>query len=291
VHATNEPRLWRGGKLTQVTPHVYQAHIADEHYMHPGGTNVYFVGDPSEEMILIDTGEHDRSWTRQILDYYEGLGRPKITAIVISHGHADHIGGLDRIQEATQAPVRCHPKLVKQLRRVLSNDDKVVPLKSREMLATGGGVRLRALFTPGHSVDHVCYQLASERVLFTGDTILGASSSSVQDLYEYMRSLAKLALLRVDTICPAHGPVVPPPRGRGLVQWYTNHRNGRESQVVSALDRGIGAIDEMVKDIYPKNLKRDLRRAAAGNVKTHLDKLIKEDKVSTTEASYSVKKA
>lgn len=277
--------------MTQVTPHVYQAHIADEHYMHPGGTNVYFVGDPSEEMIMIDTGEHDRSWTRQILDYWEGLGKPKITGIAISHGHRDHIGGLDRIQEATQAPVRCHPKLAKELRRVLSNDDAVVPLKSREMLETGGGVRFRALFTPGHAEDHICYHLAEERVLFTGDTILGASSSSVQNLYEYMRSLSRLAKLRVDTICPAHGPVVPPPRGRGLIKWYTDHRNAREGQVVSALDKGIGAIDEMVKDIYPKNLKRDLRRAAAGNVKTHLDKLIKEDRASTTEATYSPKKA
>ena len=277
--------------MTQVTPHVYQAHIADKQYAHPGGTNVYFVGDPSEEMILIDTGEHDRSWTRQILDYYEGLGRPRITAIAISHGHRDHIGGLDRIQDATMAPVRCHPKLAKQLRRVLADDDAVVPLKSREMLETGGGIRIRSLFTPGHAKDHVCYHLANERVLFTGDTILGASSSSVQDLYEYMRSLSRLARLRVDTICPAHGPVVPPPRGRGLVHRYANHRNEREKQVVSALEKGIGVVDDMVNDIYPKNLKRDLRPAAAANVKAHLDKLIKEERVSASEANYSLKKA
>ena len=276
--------------MTQVSKHVYQAHIADTHYMHPGGTNVYFVGDPSEEMILIDTGEHDRSWTKQILDYYEGLGRPKITSIVISHGHRDHIGGLDRVQDAVQAPVRCHPKLAKELRRVLSDEGAVVELKSRELLKTGGGVSLRALFTPGHAVDHVCYHLADERVLFTGDTILGASSSSVQDLYQYMRSLQLLSRLRVDIICPAHGPVVPPPRGKGLVAWYLRHRTEREGQVVRVLEKGISNVDDIVKDIYPKNLKKDLRAPAAGNVRTHLEKLIKEERAESTVATYSLKK-
>ena len=68
--------------MTQISDHVYACHIADTHYMHPGGTNVYFIGDPSEEMLLIDTGEHDRSWTKQILEYWEGLGSPKIAGIL-----------------------------------------------------------------------------------------------------------------------------------------------------------------------------------------------------------------
>jgi glyoxylase-like metal-dependent hydrolase (beta-lactamase superfamily II) len=276
--------------MPQITPHVYQLHIGDTHYMHPGGTNIYFVGDPKEEMIIVDTGEHDRSWTKQVLDYYQELGRPKITSIVISHGHRDHTGGVDRVQEATGAPVRCHPKLAKELRQVLGDESLVVPLRSREMLHTGGGVAMRALFTPGHAVDHVCYHLAKEKVLFTGDTILGASSSSVQDLYDYMKSLSLLAKLRVTTICPAHGPVVPPPRGANLVKWYINHRNEREAQVVGALEKGVGKVDDIVKTVYPKNLKKDLRRAAAGNVRTHLDKLVKEKKVAASDIVYSLTK-
>ena len=152
-----------------------------------------------------------------------------------------------------------------------------------------GGAALRALFTPGHAIDHVCYHLAAERVLFTGDTILGASSSSVSDLYEYMRTLGKLSKLRVDTIAPAHGPVVAPPRGRRLVDWYITHRQQRENEVVGALGKGIDKVEDMVKDIYPKNLKKDLRRAAAGNVRTHLDKLKKEERVQEAEVTYSLK--
>ncbi len=275
--------------MPQVSPHVYQCHIPDKHYMHPGGTNIFFIGDPKKTMLILDTGEHDRSWTKQILDYWKDeLGSPKISSILISHGHGDHTGGVDRIQEATGATVRCHPKLVKELRRVLSDDDKVVPLKSGEMLRLGDDVALRAIFTPGHAVDHVCYNLSKERVLFTGDTILGASSSSVMDLKDYMKTLEKLAKLRVDTICPAHGPVVPSPKGPVLAKSYIDHRNMREKQVLETLENGIDSIESIRKTVYPKNLKKDLRKPAERNIKTHLDKLIKDKIVEEVEITYKL---
>ena len=274
----------------QITPHVYQCHVADTHAMHPGGTNVYFVGDPQEEMLLIDTGEHDRAWTRQILDFYEQLGRPKITAIVATHGHGDHVGGVDRLHEVMQCPVRCHPKLVKGLKPFVDDESDIVKLRSREILHTGGGVTLRCLFTPGHEVDHVCYYLARERVLFTGDTVLGASSTTVSDLADYMKSLETLGRLRVETIAPAHGPVVPKPRGSRLVSWYINHRNEREQEVLQALEKEIPDVDGMVRDIYPRNLRKELRTAAARNVRTHLEKLKKEERVEETPPSYRMRR-
>ena len=99
----------------KITKHVYSTHIMEDQATfgahHPGGTQIYFVGDPNDHMVLIDTGEPYRSWTRQILDYHEELGNPRISSILITHGHGDHIGGLDRLQEAMGCPVRCHPKL------------------------------------------------------------------------------------------------------------------------------------------------------------------------------------
>ena len=192
----------------QISEHVYVMHIDDGGVAHPGGSNNYFVGDPDEEMTIIDTGEHDREWTGMILDYYEELGRPKINSILITHGHQDHVGGADRVHDATGAPVRCHPKLAERLEKMVGKGT-VSPLKSREVIRTGGGATLRALFTPGHEIDHVCYYLKEDRIMFTGDSVLGASSSTVRDLSSYMKSLRLLTRFPHDTVGPAHGPVVP----------------------------------------------------------------------------------
>ncbi len=271
----------------QITDHVYSTHIEEDPNtfgaMHPGGTQIYFVGDPSESMVMIDSGEPYRFWTRQIMDYWNELGSPRIDAILITHGHGDHTGGLDRLQEAFDCPVRCHPKLAPRLQHTLGGVS-VNALRANETITTGGGVTLRPLFTPGHEDDHVCYFLRPDRVLFSGDNLLGNSSSSVRNLKQYLTSLGRMARTRPVVVCPGHGNTII--RGQQRIQQQIAHRISREDQVLAALSAGASSVDEIVSAVYPRNLRRTLRAAAGRNVRTHLEKLRQENRVIEHEASY-----
>ena len=271
----------------QITEHVYSTHISEDPNaygaMHPGGTQIYFVGDPNDRMVMIDSGEPYRAWRRQILEYWTELGEPAIDAILITHGHGDHIGGLDRLQEAFDCPVRCHPKLAPRLQHILGGDS-VSALGARETIETGGGATLRPLFTPGHEEDHVCYFLRPDRVLFSGDNLLGNSSSSVRNLKQYLNSLSRMAKTRPQVVCPGHGNTIV--RGEQRIQQQIAHRLSREEQVVSALAAGAGTVDEIVSAVYPRNLRKSLREAAGRNVRTHLEKLRQDGRVAETAATY-----
>ena len=276
----------------QITEHVYSTHILEDQNtfgaMHPGGTQIYFVGDPNGRMVMVDSGEPYRAWTRQILDYHAELGRPKISAILITHGHGDHIGGLDRIQDVLDCPVRCHPKLEPRLTHQLGKGC-VEKLRSREVIPTVGGASLRAYYTPGHEDDHISYYLAAGylaagRGVFSGDTILGNSSSSVRNLAQYMKSLELLARLKPAMLFPGHGQIIQ--NGTARIKWYIDHRQQREEQVMSAIKSGASSVDEIVRAVYPRNLRSNLRGAAARNVRTHLEKLREEGRVSEDSATY-----
>jgi len=138
-------------------------------------------------------------------------------------------------------------------------------------------VTLRALHTPGHAPDHLCYYLEEDRVLFTGDVILGAGTSVIPvdggDMTLYFRTLERLLELDIDCIYPAHGPRIPDAHGK--IREYLEHRIERERQVLAALRSGRRTVEAIVARVYAET-PRFLHPAAGQSVRSHLIKLERE---------------
>ncbi len=100
---------------------------------------------------------------------------------------------------------------------------------------------LRAIHTPGHTTDHLCFWLEEEQSLFAGDTILGQGTTEFEDLYDYLNSLKLILNLSPKRIYPGHGPIVENPRE--AIEYYISHRQQRNDQILAALKQHSHGLD------------------------------------------------
>jgi glyoxylase-like metal-dependent hydrolase (beta-lactamase superfamily II) len=259
----------------QVAHGVRAVQVPDENPMHPDFTNIYLVGDG--QALTIDSGETMDRYRWMLKGYLAATEKAEIALAAITHHHADHSGNLKWVREGYGAEIVAPKQAVPLLKGKLPRGGLNL-LADGQMFDLGPGVKLRAIFTPGHSVDSVCYYLEEQGVLFTGDTLLGSSTTTVHDLAAYRRSLKLLLdLPNLKVICPGHGPLVHDPRER--LQGYVAHRDMRERQILEALkDGGPASSWEIMLKLYPDINKR-LRRAADNNVRAHLDQLEREGRL------------
>jgi glyoxylase-like metal-dependent hydrolase (beta-lactamase superfamily II) len=237
------------------------------------GTNTYLIGT-GKRPILLDTGVglevYDPLLERGLADM---KGATELQEILLTHVHQDHIGGAAR--------VRARFGELKVSKKAWPGKDEAysLPLTYIEdgtCIATDGAT-LRAIHTPGHARDHLCYYLEEEKALFTGDLVLGAGTTVVPEegggLIEYMASLRKLLTLDIAVIYPAHGPAIRDPYKK--LRDYIAHRELREQQILDAVRAGLREIPAMVKRIYT-DVPEFLHGAAGNSVLSHLTKLQKE---------------
>ncbi len=237
------------------------------------GTNTYLVGQ--KDPILLDTGAGVPEYLPLLADYLKHRGWPRPSRILLTHRHRDHMGGVPQLREMFPG--------IGVAKLIYRDAELPGPMENLTDGATvrGDGVTLVAVYTPGHASDHLCYYFPEERALFTGDLILGGSTTVIPpddgDLGDYMASLRRLQTLDVRRIYPAHGPVIEDAPAK--IQEYIDHRLMRERQILEALGAGLHTIPEMVARIYA-DVSPALHHAAGLSVSSHLVKLKREGRVS-----------
>jgi len=283
------------------------------------GTGVYVVG--RGEVAIIDPGP---SLDEHLDAVLAALGPDeRVTHVLVTHTHTDHTAGVDKLVARTGAPTfgfgphgpvpESDPLETLTFDEYFTDEEKQditdrwaaipeelkregpdVDFRPDRLVADGDviegqGWTLEVVHTPGHTSNHICFGLVEEKVLFTGDHVMGWATSVISppdgDLFDYMASLQKL-LERDDVrYWPTHGTSIDNPAE--YVRSFVTHRLSRESQIVAALGNGPTTIKELVPEMYADTTKF-LWRAAANSVYSHLLALHREGRVSTTGADPSL---
>ena len=236
------------------------------------GTQTYIVGGP-DGVGVIDPGPDEAAHVQTLLAV---IGGAPVVAIMCTHTHRDHSPAAAPLAALTGAPIiGCAPLTLADAgpRADAAFDPDYAPDKvlTDGEAVEGPGWVLRAVATPGHTSNHLCYALEGTGVLFTGDHVMGWSTTVVAppdgDMADYMASLDRLYARADRVYYPAHGaPVLKP---RQLVRGLIGHRKQRERQILRLVTAGTADIAAMVPRMY-KGVDPRLWPAAGRSVLAHL---------------------
>jgi glyoxylase-like metal-dependent hydrolase (beta-lactamase superfamily II) len=264
---TPEPPPLVPGVARALSPLVRRIVAPNPGIMTGPGTNTYLVG--IDEIAVIDPGPDDKGH----LDAIAGCGGDRIRWILCTHTHPDHAPGAAGLKEHTGAEIMAFA----------SKDG----LKADTRIKDGFRIeatefRLRAVHTPGHASNHLCFFLEEERLLFSGDHIMQGSTVVIKppdgDMATYLDSLQKVRKLRLKAIAPGHGYVIENPND--VIDYYISHRLEREKQVLDVVaESGTTKIDAIVKQVYT-DVPDELHPVARYSVHAHLLKLASDGKVT-----------
>jgi glyoxylase-like metal-dependent hydrolase (beta-lactamase superfamily II) len=283
------PQPWPTGRVELLEPLVRRVLAPNGSPYTYTGTQTYLVGR-GDGLAVIDPGP---ALPEHLAALEEAIGEEPVVAICCTHTHRDHSPAAAPLAARTGAPViGCAPLVLEsdEPRSDAPFDADYAPdrvLADGETIA-GPGWTLMALATPGHTSNHLCYALEETGALFTGDHVMGWSTSVVAppdgDMAAYMASLEKLYERSDRVYYPAHGPQVARPRQ--LVRGMIGHRRQRERQILRLLDRQARAIEDLVPLMY-KGIDPRLRTAAGQSVKAHLIDLERRGLVTRSEETWT----
>lgn len=251
------------------------------------GTGTYVVGEG--KVAVIDPGPLDEA---HIAALTKSLDGETVTHILVTHTHNDHSPAAAPFKQAVSAQTYGFGPHAGGKRGEIGPEaggdwdfapDVVV---ADGDVIEGDGWRFEAVHTPGHTSNHLCFALPDRGILFSGDHVMGWSTSVIAppdgNMADYMASLDKL-LARPDAVYwPTHGPAITEPQRH--VRAFIAHRREREAGVLDCLRAGVGKVDAMVARLYV-GLDPSLRRAAGRSVLAHLIDLIDRGIVAAEPAA------
>ena len=272
------------GVAAQLSPRVRRV-VADN----PGpftytGTGVFIVG-ANEDVCVIDPGPVTPSHVAAMDLALEGR---RVTHVLVTHHHIDHSPLAAPLAAKHGCKVYGYgqqpaPPQGGEIRLEAGDDLSFRPdveIRDGERFS-GSDWTLTAIHTPGHTSNHLCYALSEENTLFSGDHIMGWSTSVVSppdgDMGDYLASLERILAMDFDIIRPTHGPAIT--EVRPFVQAYIDHRREREAQIAGALEGGLTQIGDIVATLY-KDVDKRLHPAAAHSVLSHLIHMRKTGRVT-----------
>ncbi|KAG4439550.1 hypothetical protein IFR05_004949 [Cadophora sp. M221] len=240
------------------------------------GSNTYLVGT-GRQRLLVDTGEGKSAWIASLKDILQ-KENATVTKAIITHWHHDHQGGIKHLLEYSPSTT------------IYKNqpDDGQLEIEDGQLFQVEGA-SLKAVFSPGHTQDHMALVLEEEDAMFTGDNVLGHGTAVFEDLLVYLKSLEKMRGKFRGRAYPGHGAVLED--GPSKIVEYVKHRQLRENQVIQVLKSSKSSSDvqassepdswtsmEIVKVIY-KDVPENLHLPANGGILQILRKLEEEEKV------------
>ena len=287
------------GVAEQVSPLIRRV-IADNPSKYTyRGTGTYIVGHG--DVVVIDPGPRLDSHRDALASALEG---ERVRAILVTHCHADHSPLAAWLREETGAPTIAygpHPRPEPGTEPIEPVDtaggdaddaaddesdteettdydfEPDVIARDGDVVVDGGGVRMTSVHTPGHTSNHLCFSLEAEQALFTGDHIMGWSTTVVSppdgDMSAYLDSLRRVAARRDAVLWPTHGPARDD--GASYVAALIEHRLERERGVLDAVRAGRATIPDVVALLYA-DVREELHKPAGRSVWAHLERLVAE---------------
>ena len=259
------------GMLEQVAPGIARVLAHNPSAFTFTGTQTWLVGE--RELSVIDPGPDVPEHVDALI---QAIGGRPVAAILVTHTHRDHSPAAGPLAARTGAPiVGCAPLVLENLgpRADAAFDSSYAPdwvLADGEEIEVDGR-RLVAVATPGHTSNHLCFAVEGEGALFTGDHVMGWSTTVVVppdgDMADYMASLEKLRSRDDVIFYPAHGPAIDKPQR--YVRSLIGHRLQRERQILRLVGEQPRDIPDIVANAYP-GLDPRLTAAAGGSVLAHL---------------------